>query len=53
MTKKDPDGTRRTPGSGVATFLPPQIDPERSGEGESGRGSQTRDPAVDHVAGPD
>jgi len=27
-------------------FLPPQISPERSGEGERGRGSQTRDPAV-------
>jgi transposase len=34
-------GTRRTPGSGVAAFLPPQIDPERSGEGESGRHSGT------------
>jgi transposase len=40
-------------GTGVATFLPPQISSERSGEGERGRGSQTRDPAVDHVAGPD
>ena len=27
--------------------------PERSGEGARGRGSQTRDPAVDHVAGSD
>jgi transposase len=30
-----------------------RISPERSGEGELGRGSQTGDPAVDHVAGSD
>ncbi len=46
-------GTRRTPGPGVAALLPSQIDPERSGEGQSGRRSQTRDPALDHVAGSD
>ncbi len=43
-------GARRTSGPGVEAFLPPQISPERSGEGERGRGSQTWDPAVDHVA---
>ena len=26
---------------------------QKGGEGESGRGSQARDPTVDHVAGPD
>jgi transposase len=41
------------PGPGVAAFLSPQIDPKGSGEGESGRRSQTRDPAVDHAAGSD
>jgi hypothetical protein len=30
------DHTRRTSGSGVAALLPPQIGPERSGEGERG-----------------
>lgn len=39
--------------SGAAAFLSPQIDSERSREGESGRSSQTWDPAVDHVAGSD
>jgi transposase len=33
------------------TFLPPQINPERSGKGESSCGSQARNPHVDHVAG--
>jgi transposase len=46
-------GARRTPGSRVEAFLPPQIKPKRFREGERGRGSQARDPAVDHVAGSD
>ncbi len=41
------DGTRGTPGSGLTAFLPPQIAPERPGEGENGGGSETRDPAVE------
>jgi hypothetical protein len=41
------------PYGGIRTcsVLPSQISPERSGEGERGRGSQARDPTVDHVAG--
>ena len=35
----------------VKSLIAPRIDAERSGKSESGRGSQTRDPVVDHVAG--
>ena len=35
------------------SVLPPQISTEGPGEGECGRGSQARNPTVDHVAGSD
>ena len=41
----------RYAGSGVAAFLSAQIGAKGAGEVKRGRGSQTRDPAVDHVAG--
>src|SRR5207245_11236923 len=44
---------RRRPRSRLEAFLPAQAVPEGIGESEGRRSSQTRDPAVDHVARPD
>ncbi len=50
LSKQGSGDARGTPGSRIKAFLPPQINPERLGEGQSRRSSQTGDPTLDHVA---